>query len=99
MSEKQPRELDAWIAEHVTHEPTGFVWPQEYTTDPAAAMRVLEECGVECYKNNKHVSVRWYVGGWSVAARDSYEREHADAKTLPLAICLFAKELFAKEGK
>ena len=62
----------------------------KYTSDPAAAMEVLEKCAkqvgnvIEIFGNNKD--------GWVVSGKnDAWE---SDADTLPLAICLFAKKLF-----
>ena len=71
----------------------------EYTTDPAAAMQVLEKC-VE------RVPVTVFKGirdGWQA---QSYDETRADwcieirkAATLPLAICLFARELFKEDNQ
>ena len=68
----------------------------DYTTDPAAAMQVLEKCAAKIA-----VSARQQDGGkWCVWAVDdeSYKPKELDgyAETLPLAICLFAKKLFSK---
>lgn len=66
-----------------------------YSTDPAAAMTVLEKCAerlgnysVQIIGSPKH--------GYSITG--SGERmEQCFADTLPLAICLFARALFEKE--
>jgi len=63
-----------------------------YTTDPAAAMIVLEKCAEKCL--NLEIDFRkgtWAVGLWRIATP-----LEATAETLPLAICLFAKKLFSK---
>ena len=63
-----------------------------FTTDPAAAMMVLEKCFEKYYgivinfEPNSKTFVCWY--GHPVVG--TY------AETLPLAICLFAKKLFSK---
>lgn len=100
MNEKEMRELDAWIAEHVMglsmeeqfgnpdNPIRGTITPPNYTTNPAAAMLVLEKCLTMadeleirlCY------DCEYKVFDWSKAAK---------AETLPLAICLFAKKLFS----
>jgi hypothetical protein len=61
------------------------------STDPAAAMMVLEKCGTktephECMYMGM-IDGEWIVGHSAV---------EASASTLPLAICLFAKQLFEK---
>lgn len=58
------------------------------TTDPAAAMLVLEKC---CQRWPAAIRV-CYSEGWSQPW--SFGREKAD--TLPLAICQFARKAFAK---
>ncbi len=62
------------------------------STDPAAAMQVLEKCADKLddpKKYNPGVSPITKSGGqWWVG------NQHAE--TLPLAICLFAKQLFSK---
>ncbi len=57
---------------------------QNYTTDKAAAMEVLEKC---CEKEVVRIDGKAIVlddGGW------------IEGDTLQLSICLFAKELFQK---
>lgn len=58
------------------------------TTDPAAAFAVLEKC---CQRWNRSIPV-CYSKGWPQPW--SFDREKAD--TLPLAICLFAKQCYSK---
>lgn len=123
MNDRELRELDAWVAEHVMgwtdlelyQPPSEFMEEQQppffrgmnkmcllwqsipnCSTDPAAAMQVLEKCTKNCSKDCKTISVRENGEGYMVFARDSYYREVAEAETLPLAICLFAKQLFSK---
>ena len=142
MTDKELRELDAWIAEHVMHIPLfkekeggNNYWfcptcqkpiPSEHvtftehhderyggcgvsvhentyeyspTTDPAAAMMVLEKCcqketdgmdGIEIDYSKDHPLGEWQIG--SVLNSNL----HIESETLPLAICLFAKKLFSK---
>ena len=58
-----------------------------YTTDPAAAMQVLERCaeklGFLPDIKKSRIGYAWIYGGAA-----------SNADTLPLAICLFAKRLF-----
>lgn len=65
-------------------------WPKvRYSTDPAAAMQVLEICAeikLETIKIWMTSSFEWCVSCGL----------HACANTLPLAICLLAKKLFRK---
>lgn len=67
----------------------------KYTTDPAAAMMVLEKCGSE-----NTIAIYFGTDGvWHVEHENIYEDRvdfQAKAETLPLAICLFAKQLFSK---
>jgi len=67
-----------------------------YTTDPAAAMQVLEKCfgrmggtliGIARLGSNYCVCVPAYAQDFG---------DVTSAPTLPLAICLFAKQLFSK---
>jgi len=67
------------------------VYP-EYTTDPAAAMEVLEKCYEKtnlsiCTCKSPDGYKFWLPNGFSIAL---------NATTLELAICLFAKKLFSK---
>lgn len=127
MTEKELRELDAWIAEHVmgltraesplhivggtfaVHQSEGKVYihvgrnniaPFCPTTDPAASMQVMEKCAEELYEKGANLELgksyddenqktEWFV------AHDRTILSHY-AATLPLAICLFAKQLFTK---
>jgi len=69
-----------------------------FTTDPAAAMTVLEKC------NDKLKELGHFPGAidlwkpfelWKIQSHANSDI-HAEAETLPLAICLFAKQLFSK---
>lgn len=79
--------------------------PDTYTTDPAAAMQVLEKLA---QKRNEaydpycpdatlviHAPHKDWKNKWIVAS-DPTHRIIAEADTLPLALCLFAKALFSK---
>lgn len=66
----------------------------EYTTDPAAALTVLEKCAGQIgYTPNFTLFERTWI------FTDAAGVNHKDIPTLPLAICLFAKKLFGKEAK
>lgn len=60
----------------------------EYTTDPAAAMMVLEKCSGRL------------LGYITIGKFERFQvmaKKHiAESETLPQAICLFAKKLFEK---
>lgn len=63
------------------------------STDPAAAMAVLEKCITKtphtiCFGHGDGFCI--YLGG------QFGRRPTGDAPTLPLAICLFAKQLFSE---
>lgn len=130
-TEKELRELDAWIAEHVM----GYRWfayeggksnrfcdlqiPSDwqarhggiqcesslegyerdiggvpkYTTNPADAMAVLEKCCAETMQEDC-VYIGKTESEWIVGHTTRNFEEVAD--TLPMAICLFAKQLFSK---
>jgi len=72
----------------------GWIACPEYTTDPALAMMVLEKClrkrGQEISIETTHLGEPVTGGEFHVATAYDF----ATAETLPLAICLFAKELF-----
>lgn len=61
-----------------------------YTSNPAAAMQVLEKCA-----EKTTVALNQGTTGWFISDCDKKLR-FAVAETLPLAICLFAKKLFSK---
>jgi hypothetical protein len=73
----------------------------EPTTDPAAAMEVLKKCAAKLYPSDE---VQIYGndedGGYVIFSPETKDAEgfvlESDAKTLELAICLFAKKLFSK---
>ena len=67
------------------------ILPFKPTTDPAAAMMVLEKC---C-EQEKGTSIAIHKRGeWAVCSVGRTPNM-SHAKTLPLAICLFAKKLFS----
>lgn len=94
MNEQELRELDEWIHKHVFGMSTKVVgwWERpfrSYTTDPAAAMQVLEKC------RDKVDRILLTAHGnktWMLYAYDSYE--FGTGETLPEAICKFAREVF-----
>lgn len=118
MSDKQLRELDVEIAKLVfglvysnfqwfagEHGPSVYHKLPAYSTDPAAAMMVLEKVA---QKRNEaydpycpdatlviHAPHKDWKNKWIVAS-DPTHRIIAEADTLPLALCLFAKALFSK---
>lgn len=67
-----------------------------YSTDPSAAMMVLERLldGGSKLQVWKGVSE---CGKLKYCVAEKQNRIYEDAETLPLAICLFAKALFGKE--
>jgi len=125
LTDKELRELDAWIAEHVFgwHRQSfenGYLrqnllvenkfradkyrrhgWHNDvevldtfpkFSTDPAAAMQVLEKC-IE--KEPNGIVCGNLKGQWC-ATTHGWGGAFCEAETLPLAICLFAKQLFSK---
>jgi Phage ABA sandwich domain len=104
MNETQLRELDTWIAEHVmgmikadSPDDTGWFRRSTYlpkfepSTDPAAAMMVLEALrgrGGFC------VELIANTDGWLVHYDDDGNGWSVTAETLPLCIALFARKLF-----
>jgi len=112
MTTQEMRELDAWIAENVfgwqefreEEYPYRMLWregeegspvwdePDYYTTDPAAAMEVLKKCADNLWLSVGFSKQRktFLCGG--ILSGENY----AEAETLELAICQFAKKLFTK---
>lgn len=76
-----------------------------YTTDPAAAMEVLEKC--QSRMDCEDIALGECCGSWSAYSifrenKGVIGRIHVfvlppEKLTLPLAIALFAKQLFSKE--
>lgn len=107
-TEKELRELDALIAEHVMGykrhgdkidlpiafdggiKRCGLDLIQNYSTDPAAAMAVLEKCAEKT--ESSECLYLGIVGKEWVVGLESMQIE-AVAHTLPMAICLFAKKI------
>lgn len=75
--------VDGWINKGLPSYP-------EYTTDPAAAMAVLEKC-----REKESVTIGT-LNGKCCVTKSSWSRLFVESDTLPLAICLFAKQLFSK---
>ena len=80
--------------------PDGLDWREmrphfpHYSSDPAAAMEVLQKCAVACcYLSIEALNGFWRVGNMQPNGEWS---KWSDAETLPLAICMFAKKLFSK---
>lgn len=73
-----------------------------YSKEARPAMEVLEKCAQKCDESGDSVDVsftkqsplKWDVGRLQLAVEWSIELS-SSAETLPLAICLFAKKLFA----
>jgi hypothetical protein len=68
--------------------------PFSPTTEPAAAMMVLEKCAE---KHGTQINILKQDGKWVVWQQgfSSYKEDYA-AETLPTAIVRFAKQLFSK---
>lgn len=60
-----------------------------YTTDPAAAMIVLERCVKE-----SPPTIFYHEETWSLESPIAF----SNGSTLPLSICLFAKKLFGEKS-
>jgi len=103
MTEKELRELDAWIFERIFGGAlalTGSHYPlPHYTTDPAAAMAVLEKCLAKISTGSLEI----YQGAdegpeyrpiFCIGKMPT--EEVVMDESLTLAICLFAKKLFEK---
>lgn len=78
------------IPKHPFDEPSDF----SPTTDPAAAMEVLEKCA----EKDVFTSIAISRNGdfWEVFLGGHYHQKKGIAETLPLAICKFAQALFSK---
>ena len=77
-----------------------FIESAHYTTDPAAALEVLQKCAEKL--RDLEIAVEIYAPtrsepSWFVL--DSEGSISGIAPTLPLAICLFACEIFKEDGK
>ena len=67
------------------------------TTDPAAAMLVLEKCLQET-EHAECIYAGYMHGGGFLVGHEQLKIE-GGAPTLPLAICLFARQLFGKDAQ
>ena len=117
MSDKEMRELDAWIAVNLFGAKE-IVWigcwaelgsPNEpfsnpgcervpnYTTDPAAALAVLQKCAEKVERDDISICLRY--GAWIVSEWSDRKLEIESHVSLAHCICLFARELFKEDGK
>ena len=78
--------LGAWECQG----PTGMQSVHHYTTDPAAAMKVLEKCAESAQLT---ICIGKTEGGFKLWLPNRFDSA-IEAPTLPLAICLFARKLF-----
>lgn len=98
MSDKELRELDCYIAENVMgwsnaeQDPNFKQDEPHYTTDPDAAMQVLEKC-LEREGIMPQITT---AGKRFVWANPKVHEPYHDAETFPVAICEYAKHLFSK---
>jgi len=104
MSDKELRELDAWIADEVFKRwmlnPEGLGDAPKYTTDPAVALGVLKKCAEKlcddkAFSDALMIQPNEAGNGWFVGPF-SDDTKCVESPTLELAICLFAKKLFTK---
>jgi len=110
VTDAELRDLDAWIAEQVMGfklNANGMIetWPREgvrhdlcvanYTTDPAAAMQVLEKCADEVHAYELQIVSPRNGGLWHISS-GKRNTPRVNAETLPIAICRFAQQLFSK---
>ncbi len=68
---------------------------RRYTTDPAAAMMVLKKCLARFDNESDDAIMIALVNGKPIVCSNEIQQGR-EAETLPLAICLFAKQLFSK---
>jgi hypothetical protein len=89
-------EFTEWVSGEAIPYPRKLFKP---TTDPAAAMLVLERC-----LEKEELVISKSPHGFLIESHDTNQYEtcdsdiYAEAPTLPLAICLFAKQLFGGEA-
>jgi len=76
------------------HDKGSYVRLFHPTTDPAAAMQVLERCVDVATATIRKQSDGSFCVWWTDS--ETMEENYIIGKTLPLAICLFAKKLFEK---
>lgn len=69
-----------------------------YSTDPGAALMVLEKCANKLCEEDceETVSIGIEVPYFVVEKTNTHQSIRVEANFLPLAICLFAKQLFGK---
>ena len=97
----QLSELDSWIDLHVMQSPQGQAICRSYHADPAAAMQVLEKCATQfdLLGDDHAVCISRAMGSWEVMESDTSKGIRVEASTLPIAICLFARDLFEEDAR
>lgn len=78
--------------------------PRNFTTNPADAFEVLNKCLDYLHSRDAGIEIiKWHKGedlDGPLVYHVTHDRcmvdPNGEAQTLPLAICLFAKKLFAK---
>ena len=97
-TEKELRELDAWIEHRVFGReipPQGYAWLPEakrYTTDPAAFTLLLDKCAEAT--DDKKVVFRKTSRGWIVTGSNTFI--YVEAEIPQRALAMFARKMFAK---
>ncbi len=108
--EIENRELDEWLIKNGAcpeFMPGGF--RSRPTTDPAAALEVLRKCGTHAIRGTSFVCCQFSHGSYSTLCENGHwtvgrldrdgcwvSGESANAETLELAICKFARMIFTK---
>ena len=96
------------ITEHWINQDGSKLKKFKPTTDPAAAMMVLEKCAAKMKRGIVGIGSPMQrqgvasvlpreTQGWSVGKIGFPKNFDVEGETLPLAICLFAKQLFSEE--
>ena len=84
-----------------SHSGHSYNYPEDFqpTQDPAAAMEVLKKCCIKLGDEAERSPVPEWLPveeKWRVVESDIADGVDAEAETLELAICLFAKKIFLK---
>lgn len=100
MTAQELRELDEWIEALVMgtrkmRESRNELCPH-YTTDPADAMDVLKKCAEKKPTDSSSIRIDRLGTLWAMSATYHADQIYCEARTLELAICLFAKQLFSQ---
>lgn len=80
------------------HERQNYIKKFSPTTDPSAAMTVLEKCTQEIENRLGELDclqIQWHDGEWAVCSFDDDDIP-VKSPTLSLSICRFARKLFEK---